>query len=294
MVAAVRAVASPCAHPEMSAADPVPPIVIKPPSRWVPVDPRALWAFRDLLTQFTVRDLKLRYKQTALGVVWVVLQPLLAAGIFAFVFGRVADLSSDGVPYFAFAYISMMIWSVFSQTLSRISSSLVSNSGLISKVYFPRLVLPLSTIGSTLVDFAVAVGVGAVVLAIAGVAPGLALLTFPLWLLLVLLLSAGVGLAAAALMVQYRDIVHMLPVATQLLLYGTPIAYSVSSVPESARGFVRANPLTGLIEGFRWAVLDTPAPSIGAGAWSVVASVSAFLLGASVFARKERRFADVI
>ena len=132
-----------------------PHIVIKPPSRWAPLNAREVWEFRDLLVRFTIRDLKLRYKQTALGVTWVVLQPLLAAGIFSFVFGQVADLPSDGVPYFVFAYAGMMVWTVFSQTLTKISGSMVGNAQLISKIFFPRLVLPLSTVGSTMVDFAV-------------------------------------------------------------------------------------------------------------------------------------------
>ena len=272
----------------------LPHIVIRPPSRWAPLQPREVWEFRDLLTRFTIRDLKLRYKQTALGVIWVVLQPLLSAGVFSFVFGKVAKLSSDGVPYFAFAYVSMALWSVFAQTLTKIAGSLVGNSQLISKIFFPRLVLPLSSVGSTMVDFAVSAVMGIVVLAVAGVAPGWALLTFPIWVVLVLLIATGVGLAAAALMVQYRDVVHMLPVVTQLLLYGTPIAYAVSAVPQSARAVVRFNPLTGLMEAFRWSVLRTPAPSLASVIFSSVAAVVVFVLGASVFTRKERRFADVI
>ncbi|MGD9703385.1 MAG: ABC transporter permease [Acidimicrobiia bacterium] len=278
----------------MSAADPVPHIVIKPPSRWAPLNLREVWEFRDLLTRFAIRDLKLRYKQTALGVIWVVLQPLLAAGIFSFVFGRVADLPSEGVPYFVFAYVGMMAWTAFSSTLSKISSSLVGNAQLISKIFFPRLVLPLSTLGSTLVDFAVALAMGAVVIAAGGVAPGLAVLTMPLWFVLALLLGTGLGLVAAALMVQYRDIGYVLPVVTQMLLYGTPIAYAMSAVPQSAKWVVQLNPLAGVIEGFRWSLLDTPAPTGGVIIWSAVASITLFLAGSLVFTRMERRFADVI
>ncbi len=140
-----------------------PHIVIKPPSRWAPLNLREVWEFRDLLTRLTIRDLKLRYKQTALGVIWVVLQPLLAAGILSFVFGQVANLPSDGVPYFVFAYVGMMCWTLFSQTLTKIAGSLVGNAALVSKIFFPRLVLPLSTVGSTMVDFAVSLAMGVVV-----------------------------------------------------------------------------------------------------------------------------------
>ncbi len=273
---------------------PSPQTVIRPPSRWVPINAREVWEFRDLLKRFAIRDLKLRYKQTALGVIWVVLQPLLAAGVFSFVFGRIAKLDSAGVPYFAFAYVSMTLWTLFSQTLTKIAGSLVANSQLISKIFFPRLVLPLSTVGSTLIDFGVAAAIGVVVLALAGVAPGWAILTLPLWLLLAMAMATGVGLAAAAWMVPYRDVVYMLPVATQLLLYGSPIGYALAAVPDSARAIVVANPLTGLIEGYRWAVLDTPMPSTGSIGWSVGVAVIALVGGATVFSRGERRFADVI
>jgi lipopolysaccharide transport system permease protein len=278
----------------VSTTEPVPHIVIKPPSRWAPINVREVWEFRDLLTRFAIRDLKLRYRQTALGVIWVVLQPLLAAGIFTFVFGRVANLPSEGVPYFVFAYVGMMVWTAFSSTLSKISGSLVGNAQLISKIFFPRLVLPLSTLGSTLVDFGVALAMGVVVIAVGGVTPGVALITMPLWFTLALLLGSGIGLIAAALMVQYRDVAYVLPVATQMLLYGTPIAYALSAVPENAKWIVQLNPLAGVIEGFRWSLLDTPAPGVGVAAWAITASILMFLAGSIVFTRMERRFADVI
>lgn len=268
--------------------------VIKPPSRWTPMRLDEVWEFRDLLVRFSIRDLKLRYKQTALGVSWVVLQPLLAAGIFSFVFGSVADLPSDGVPYFVFAYVGMMIWTLFSQTLSRMSGSLVGNAALVSKIFFPRLVLPLSTVGSTLVDFMVALTMGTVVIAIAGVTPSLALITLPLWILLAMMLAAGVGLASAALMVEYRDVVYIVPVATQFLLYATPVAYPLSAVPDNARVFVQANPLTGIIEGFRWSAIGTGSPSVASVAWASAVSVAVFFAGALIFTNKERGFADVI
>lgn len=271
-----------------------PHLVIKPPSRWAPLRLGEVWEFRDLVYRFVRRDLTLRYRQTALGVIWVIVQPLLAAGAFSFVFGKVAKLDSQGVPYFAFAYAGMLAWNVFSSSLSKVSGSLVGNQSLISKIFFPRLVLPLSTLGSTLVDFVVALAMMAVVLVAVGIAPGWALALLPLWLATALLLGTGIGLAAAALMVSYRDVAYVLPVATQLLLYASPIAYAVSQVPASMRFAVDLNPLTGALEGFRWSLLGTAAPTVGAVVWSVTASLGCFVAGALVFTRMERKFADVI
>ena len=278
----------------LAASERRPHLVIRPPSRWAPLHLGEVWEFRDLAYRFVRRDLTLRYRQTALGVIWVIAQPLLAAGAFSFVFGRVAKLPSQGVPYFAFAYAGMLAWNAFSSTLTKVSGSLVGNQALISKIFFPRLVLPLSTLGSTLVDFAVALGMMAVILAIVGIAPGWGVLMLPVWLVVALLLATGIGLAAAALMVSYRDVAYVLPVATQLLLYASPIAYAVSSVPTSLRFAVDVNPLTGLLEGFRWSLLRTAAPTTGAVTYSAAASLVAFLLGALVFTRMERKFADVI
>jgi lipopolysaccharide transport system permease protein len=171
---------------------------------------------------------------------------------------------------------------------------LVGNAALVSKIFFPRLVLPFSTVGSTLVDFCVSFAMSVVVVAVGGVTPGWALFTLPLWIVLALLLATGAGLVAAALMVEYRDVGQILPVATQLLLYATPIAYALSAVPESAQRLVELNPLTGIITGFRWAAIDTTPPSVGSAVWSAAASVAMFVVGAYVFARKERKFADVI
>jgi lipopolysaccharide transport system permease protein len=271
-----------------------PDLVIKPPGRFTWIRGRELWEFRDLLVRFARRDITLRYRQTVLGVIWVVLQPLMAAGIFTFVFGRVADLPSEGVPYFAFSFAGMLGWNLFNSTVTKFSASLTGNSGLVSKIFFPRLVLPFSTLGSTLLDFVVSLGMMVVVLLVAGVAPGWGIVTLPVWMLLALLVAGGIGLTAGALMVKYRDIGYVLPVVTQLLLYATPIAYSLSRVPEGAQAWVKLNPLTGVMVGVRWSLLDTAAPDAGMVAWTVGAAVVLFLFGATVFTRMERQFADVI
>jgi lipopolysaccharide transport system permease protein len=244
--------------------------------------------------QLMLRDLRLRYKQTALGVVWVVLQPLLAAGIFGFVFGRVAGFSSGNVPYVVFAFVGLMMWTAFSTTVTRLSVSLTSNSALISKVFFPRLVLPISALGSTIVDLFVTAVLGVVVLAVGGVTPGRALLTAPLWFALGIAMAAGIGLSAAALMVQYRDVGYALPTALQMMLYGSPVAYSVTQVPSDLRRFVDLNPISGLMQGIRWAVLEAEAPSGLQVTMSIVGTVVAVALGLFTFGRMEQRFADVI
>jgi lipopolysaccharide transport system permease protein len=268
--------------------------VIVPPVSFPIPDFRELWTFRDLFFRFAHRDLRLRYRQTALGVVWVVLQPLLAAGIFSFVFGRVAKLGSDGVPYFVFSYVGMVSWNLFSQCVVKVSGSLVGNAQLISKVFFPRLILPLSTLGSTWVDLGVSCAMGVVIVGVGGVIPGFGLFVLPLWFASATLMGTGVGLVAAALMVSYRDVAYILPVAMQLLLYGTPIAYPVDAVPRSMGWVVVANPLAGLVEGTRWSVFSSAPPSFFVIAYSVVSSVCLFLFGCVVFTRMERRFADVI
>jgi lipopolysaccharide transport system permease protein len=260
-----------------------------------------VWQFRDLLLSLAGRDVRLRYKQTLLGAVWVVLQPLLGAGIFAFVFGKVANLSSGKVPYFIFSYVGLLGWNVFNTTLSKSSVCLVGNSQLISKIYFPRLVLPLSTIPSALIDFSVAAAMLIFLMPIFHMHPGFSILLMPVWLAMIVLLSMGLGLITAALTVSYRDVQYILPVLTQFLLYGSPVAYSVSelmkkNVPEWARKVYFLNPLSSLLEAFRWSILG---PDGGDMMWgrticASIACVLTFVVGIWAFKTMERRFADII
>lgn len=253
-----------------------------------------LWAFRDLLWSLADRDLRLRYRQTILGVAWVVLQPLLGALIFTFVFGVVAGLPSDGVPYFRFTFASLAGWGLFSGVVTRASGSLVQNSGLIAKVWFPRAVIPASTVPAALLDFVVALLVLLVMLFAASALPGLAVLLVPVWVLLLVLLALGLGLIGAALMVSYRDVQHILPVAMQLLLYASPVAYAASNVPERVRHLYFLNPVVALLEGLRSSLLGTPMPTDRQLLHSVVVTLLVLWLGAYLFRRLERRFADVI
>ena len=265
---------------------------------WQALNVRELWQFRDLLLTLAQRDVKLRYRQTAVGALWVVLQPLLAAGIFSLVFGKLANFPSDGVPYFVFSYAGLLGWNVFSGTVVKVSASLVQNSNLISKVYFPRLILPLSMMFSTLIDFAVAFTLLPVLMVIGHVAPSIALLTLPLWFALLLLLALGIGMYTAALAVTYRDVQYVIPVLMQFLLYASPVAYpltfALAKLPPSFRSFYFLNPLAGLLQGFRWSLLGHGSLPLAPVAYSAAVSLLVFFGGAFAFKRMERKFADVI
>ncbi|MCL4213940.1 MAG: ABC transporter permease [Gemmatimonadales bacterium] len=279
--------------PPPTHADP-PVLVIRPDSARTLGLAGDLWAFRDLLWSLADRDLRLRYRQTALGVAWVLLQPVLGALIFTFVFGVVAGLPSDGVPYFLFTFASLAGWALFAGILTRASGSLVQNSPLIAKVWFPRAVLPASTLPAALIDFLIALLLLGGMMAWAEVAPGMAILAVPLWVLALAMLALGLGLIGSALMVSYRDVQHILPVGVQLLLYASPVAYSASNVPERFLALYYLNPLAPLLEGLRASLLGTPMPPTNTIVWGATVALGTFVLGAAVFRRLERRFADVI
>jgi lipopolysaccharide transport system permease protein len=268
--------------------------VIRPAgSRWFP-DLAELWAFRDLCVALGVRDITLRYRQTILGIVWVVLQPMIAGGVFTVIFGRVAGLESGTKSYFVFAYAGFVAWSAFQNALTRAAGSVLGQGNLVTKVFFPRLVLPISALFSSGVDFIVGTVSLMFLFAVTGTTPSPAFLTFPLWVLLLMLMGLGLGTIAAALSVRFRDVQHALPVLTQLLLYASPVAYATAVVPEAYRGWFALNPLTGALDGFRWAFLGTTAPSALSLAVSIGGMIVMLLLGAVIFARFERQLADVI
>lgn len=253
-----------------------------------------LWRYRDLLWTLAERDLRLRYRQTALGALWVVLQPLLGALIFTFVFGVIAQLPSDGNPYLLFSFTALAGWNLFAGILTRSASSLVQNSALISKVWFPRAVIPCATLPGALVDLLVTFGVLAALFLWYGRTPGAALLTLAFWILLLVALALGAGLGASALMVSYRDVQHVLPVMVQLLMYASPVAYAASAVPGVIGTLYYLNPLAAAIDGFRWSLLGTPPPSVAAAGYAVFMAMLSLALGLWLFRRMERRFADVI
>ena len=271
-----------------------PHFTIRPSRGWVALNLREMWQFRDLMFALAARDVKLRYKQTALGVIWVVLQPLMAAGIFSFVFGTVAKLPSGGIPYFLFSYAGLLGWNLFSSVLTKVSGSLVGNAHLISKVFFPRLILPLSSLPSSLLDFAVAAVMLGVLMVIYQVTPGWGILLLPVWLALLLMIATGVGLFATSLMVSYRDVGYVLPVALQILLYASPIAYAVSAVPERLRFWFGMNPLSSLFEAIRWSAFGQGALDLTLLVYSASCAVFVLVVGIFGFKRMERKFADII
>jgi lipopolysaccharide transport system permease protein len=224
-----------------------------------------------------------------------VLQPLLAAGLLYFAFGVVAGMRTTQPKYFLFTFAGLLAWNIFAWTLSKTSMSMVGNSYLVSKVYFPRLILPLSGTLSTLLDFGVSLAVMLVLLPFFGMHPGMALWLLPIFVVLVLLMALGAGLVAASLTVQYRDVQYILPILIPFLLYASPVAYDVSRLsPDHQRWFFLLNPLAGLMVGFRWSLLNGPPPPLWALAWSAAVAVAVFVLGAAVFTRTERKFADVL
>ena len=227
---------------------------IEPPRGWLELRLAEVWEYRELLYFFVWRDVKIRYKQTAIGVVWVVLQPLLTMGVFTLFFGRLAKLPSDGLPYPVFYFSALVAWTYFATALLSCTNVVVDNQRVITKVYFPRLILPLSAVFSGLVDFAIGLVVLAVVTAAYGFRPAAALLWLPALILLAVLTALGVGLWMAALNALYRDVKYVVPFLIQFWMFASPVAYPSSLVPERWRWLYGLNPMAGVIDGFRWAI----------------------------------------
>jgi lipopolysaccharide transport system permease protein len=271
-----------------------PTLVIEPTGRWPRIDLRELWAYRGLFFFLVWRDVKVRYAQTVLGAGWAILQPVLTMLVFTVIFGRFANIPSDGVPYAVFSLAALVPWTYFSTALSGASNSLVSSTNLITKVYFPRLVIPFAPVLAGLVDFAVALVVLGAVMLFYGIVPGpLALVVVPLLLVGMMLTSAGVGCWLAALNIQYRDVKHVTPFLVQVWMYASPIVYPMSLVPERYRAVYALNPMAGIVEGFRSVLLGTGAvawPTIGL---SLAVGAVLFVTGSFYFRRTERVFADV-
>jgi lipopolysaccharide transport system permease protein len=272
----------------------VPVVRVQPSRGWISLDLGELWSYRELIYFLIWRDVKVRYKQTALGIAWAIIQPVTTMVIFTLFFGRLAKIPSDGVPYPLFTLVALVPWDLFSNGLSRVSNSLVDSSNVIKKVYFPRLVVPLGALCSCLVDFALSFVLLLSMMVYYGVHPTAALVLFPLFVLLTLITCLGTGLWLSALNVQYRDVRYVVPFMVQLWLFATPIVYPSSLLGEPWRTLYGINPMVGVIEGSRWALLNTrtaPGPMV------VVSTVAAFALlvsGAFYFRRMERMFADVV
>jgi lipopolysaccharide transport system permease protein len=278
----------------LATAQGVPAVIIKPSRGWVPLRLRELWAYRELLVFLTWRDLKIRYKQTILGAAWVVIQPFMTMVVFSVIFGQLARLPSDGLPYPIFTFTALLPWGFFASALNRSSTSLVNSAALITKVYCPRLIIPISAAVGGVVDFAIAFVILLGMMAFYGIAPPVAVLTLPFFLLLALVTALGVGLWLSALNVRYRDVGQAIPFLVQIWLYASPVGYSSSLIPERWRPLYGLNPMAGVVEGFRWALLGTrwqPGPLIGI---SAAVALVLFAAGAFYFRRMEKAFADVV
>jgi len=272
-------------------------VVIQPRSSLAFLDFGEIWRYRDLLLTLAQRDVKLRYRQTALGVIWVVFQPLLAAIIFTVVFRRIAKVPVE-VPYFPFAFAGFIAYNSFTSTLTKASASMVQNTQMVSKVFFPRILLPFSTVYGSLVDLAVSLFIYAILIVVFHLPLTVGILTFPLWLFLIQLLAMGFGLMAAAVMVSYRDVQYALPVLVQFGTYATPVGYplgyALTQLTVKWHPFMYLNPLSGLLDGFRWSLMGTPIFSWPCCLYAASCAVMVFVLGLVYFHRMETRFADVI
>jgi lipopolysaccharide transport system permease protein len=272
---------------------PPPPLIIEPTSGWLTLQLDRVWAYRELLYFLVWRDLKVRYKQTLLGVAWIILQPLISVAIFTVLFGILLNVPSGDVPYPLFAYAALLPWSYFAGSLTRASTSLVGNANLITKVYFPRLIIPISGVLSGLVDLAIAFVVFLGLLLLYRQPLTLAALLLPLFLLLAMSTALGFGLWLAALNVRYRDVNYLVPFLIQVWMYVTPVIYGSDLIPAQFRFLLGLNPMTGVVEGFRWALLGQ-APPGNLFFLSVLISLAVLVSGAAYFRRTERTFADIV
>ena len=292
--AALPRVVPPETQPSEPHGDSRPEMVIEPAARWPRVDLRELWTYRQLLFFLVWRDLKVRYAQTVLGIGWAVLQPLLSMLVFTVIFGRFAKVPSDGIPYAVFSLAAVVPWTYFSTAFSTSSNSLVTSANLISKVYFPRLVVPIAPVLAAIVDLLIGFVVLAALMMVYHVAPSpAAIFMVPLLVLLMAITATGVGCWLSALNIQYRDVKHLVPFLSQIWMYASPIVYPVSLVPARLRPFYALNPMVGIVEGFRSVLLQSgPIP------WRLLgisAATGTLLLvgGALYFRRTERLFADI-
>lgn len=269
-------------------------ILIRPSKGWGSLNLREIWIYRELVYFLTWRDLKVRYKQTALGAGWAILQPVLSMVVFSIFFGGLLNVPSEGVPYPIFSYAALLPWGVFAKALNDTGRSLVSNRAMLTKIYFPRMVIPLASVFSSMADFLIAFIVMLGLMFYYQIAPTANTWTLPFFLLLAVITALGIGLWLSAMNVLYRDIGYMIPYITQLWFYLTPIVYPASKVPERWQFFYALNPMVGVVEGFRWALLgtaDAPNPMI---AVSAAIAIVIFISGMFYFRRMERTFADMV
>jgi len=271
----------------------IPHTVIKPRTGWQLIDCKELIAYRDLFYFLVWRDIKVRYAQSVLGIGWAVIQPVFSMIVFTLIFGRLASIPSDGVPYAIFSFVALVPWAYFSNAMTDSSSSLVISAGMIQKIYFPRLIIPLTAILAKLVDFCIAFVLLLILMPFFGILPTWQVVFIPLLVVLMTLTAAGIGMWLTALAIQFRDVRYGLQFGVQLLMYASPVVYSVTLIPDEFRQLYALNPMVGVIEGFRSSLLGTnpmPWDLIGIGA---VTALTLFISGAFYFRRMEKVFADV-
>lgn len=271
----------------------VPIVVIRPQRGWIAINLSELWAYRELLYFLTWREIKVRYKQTVLGFAWAILQPFLMMVVFTLFFGNLAKIPSEGIPYPIFNYTALLPWTLFAEGISRSSNSLVQNTNFVQKIYFPRLAMPLAGILSPVVDFAIASTILVGMMFYFGYPPTVTIFLLPVFVLLAVMTALGVGLWLSAINVQYRDVRYMIPFIIQLWLFASPVVYSSSLLPERWQLLYGLNPMSGVIEGFRWALLGTepPGPMLFV---SLIIIIVLLVSGLYYFKRSEKIFADVI
>jgi lipopolysaccharide transport system permease protein len=270
-------------------------VVIKPVKGWVPLNLRDLWLYRELVYFLTWRDLKVRYKQSVLGVIWAILKPTMTMIVFTIFFGNFAKIPSDGVPYPIFSYTGLLPWEFFAAALTVSSRSMLTSGGMVSKIYFPRIIVPLSSVMANLVDFLIAFVILIGMMFFYKIPLTINVLWLPAFILLAMITAIGVGLWFSALLVMYRDINYLLPFITQLWMFISPVVYSSSMIPEKWRWLYSINPMSGVVEGFRWAMLGTQ-QSISGGMIAISSAIALFIFisGMFFFRRMERIFADMI
>ncbi len=281
-------------NPVKSLLDQMEAILIEPPRRWEALDWREFWRYRELLYFLVWRDVKVRYKQTVIGAAWAILQPFLTMVVFSIIFGGLLRVPSDGVPYPVFSYAGLLSWNFFSAALTRSGNSLVADANLISKVYFPRLILPLSAVISLILDFAVAFVILLGMMLFYGIVPGIAVVTLPLFLSLAFMTALACGLWLSAVNIKYRDVAYAIPFLTQFWLFVTPVAYPSTIIPERWRLLYSLNPMAGVVEGFRWALLGQQNVQGEFIFLSTMVVLTLFIGGLFYFRRMEHEFADVV
>jgi lipopolysaccharide transport system permease protein len=258
------------------------------------IDWQELWRYRDLFYILAWRDIKVRYKQTVLGALWAVLQPLLTMGLFNVIFGMLMNVDTNGAPYPIFSFVALLPWQLFSFALSHASNSLINEKNMVTKIYFPRILVPFASVMAGLLDFVISFVILLVLLAIYGTPITLRILTLPLFIVLALMSAMAVGLWLSALIVKYRDFQYVIPFMTQFWMYATPIAYASTLIPERWRVLYSLNPMVGVVEGFRWALLDSTVLDVTSMLISVAAVIVLFVGGLIYYRRMEDSFADVI